>query len=225
MPLLHGPSLCAWSSVNAGADGRRTRHGHLSLQQQRGRRLSVTAGPGERQRRVLAGRRGSGRRQAPRRLSQPRQSRAADGAGRPSAPTTCAPLAMSRFRGSFGQTPDFAIRRSSRIASGDWCVRSPSARAVSRAAHSDCCGASGSRGCGWWGWSGAVAWIVALDGSGPPTRGWAPAGSAQAPGVLPGGRLPAANMRKVLMRPSATSTIEMVRSLFSPAGVSCLGGG
>jgi hypothetical protein len=49
--------------------------------------------------------------------------------------------------------------------------------------------------------------------------------SAQAPGVLPGGRLPAANMRKVLVRPSAISTIEMMRSLFSPAGVSCLGGG
>ena len=31
MPLLHGPSLCAWSSVNAGADGRRTRHGRSSL--------------------------------------------------------------------------------------------------------------------------------------------------------------------------------------------------
>ena len=48
---------------------------------------------------------------------------------------------------------------------------------------------------------------------------------SQAPGVLPGGRLPAANMRKVLARPSAISTIEMVRSLFSPAGLSCLGGG
>ena len=46
MPLFHGPSLCAWSSVNASADGRRTRHGHSSLQQQRGRRRSVTAGPG-----------------------------------------------------------------------------------------------------------------------------------------------------------------------------------
>ena len=46
MPLLHGPSLCAWSSANAGADGRRTRHGHSSLQQQRGRRRSVTAGQG-----------------------------------------------------------------------------------------------------------------------------------------------------------------------------------
>ena len=70
-----------------------------------------------------------------------------------------------------------------------------------------------------------------------PSRGW-PCGmrlarrlaarhtvSAQAPGVLPGGRLPAANMRKVLVRPSAISTIEMMRSLFSPPGVSCLGGG
>ena len=31
MPLLHGPSLCAWSSVNAGVDGRRTRHCHASV--------------------------------------------------------------------------------------------------------------------------------------------------------------------------------------------------
>jgi hypothetical protein len=56
-------------------------------------------------------------------------------------------------------------------------------------------------------------------------RAAGPTVSAQAPGVLPGGRLPAANMRKVLARPSATSTIEMMRSLFSPASVSCLGGG
>jgi hypothetical protein len=48
---------------------------------------------------------------------------------------------------------------------------------------------------------------------------------SQAPGVLPGGRLPPTNMREVLVRPSAISTIEMMRSLFSPAGVSCLGGG
>jgi hypothetical protein len=44
--LIHGPSLCAWPSVNAGADGRRTRHGHSSLQRQPGRRRSVTAGQG-----------------------------------------------------------------------------------------------------------------------------------------------------------------------------------
>lgn len=39
------------------------------------------------------------------------------------------------------------------------------------------------------------------------------------------GRLPAASMRTVLARPSATSTLEMVRSLLLPSGVSGLGGG
>src|ERR1019366_7060236 len=48
---------------------------------------------------------------------------------------------------------------------------------------------------------------------------------SQAAGVLPGDRLPAASTRKALERPSATSTIEMIRSRFSPAGASCLGGG
>jgi len=60
---------------------------------------------------------------------------------------------------------------------------------------------------------------------GPRLRGRRDCGSAHAPGVLLRGRLPAANMRTMLVRPSATSTIEIVRSLFSPAGVSCLGGG
>ncbi len=52
-----------------------------------------------------------------------------------------------------------------------------------------------------------------------------PTVSAQAPGVLLCGRLPATNMRKALVTLSAISTIEMMRSRFSPAGVSCLGGG
>ena len=69
---------CAWPSVNGSAEGRRERFCHSSLQQQPGRRRPVTAGPGKRQRRALASRRGSGRRQAPRRLSQPRQSGAVD---------------------------------------------------------------------------------------------------------------------------------------------------
>ncbi len=56
-------------------------------------------------------------------------------------------------------------------------------------------------------------------------RAAGPTVSAQAPGVLRCGCLPAANMRNVLVRPSAISTIEIMRSLFSPAVVSRLGGG
>ena len=47
IPLIHGPLGCAWSSVNRGAEDRRRRYGHSSLQQQqRGRRRWVTAGQG-----------------------------------------------------------------------------------------------------------------------------------------------------------------------------------
>ena len=44
IPFIHGPLGCAWSSVNRGAEDRRKRYGHSSLQhQQRGRRRRVTA--------------------------------------------------------------------------------------------------------------------------------------------------------------------------------------
>ena len=79
----------------------------------------------------------------------------------------------------------------------------------------------------------ATAWwtLEALIGRGGVDRGagWVwPADARLGPPsqlLLAGDRLPAANMRNVLARPSATSTIEMMRSLFSPADVSCLGGG
>lgn len=51
------------------------------------------------------------------------------------------------------------------------------------------------------------------------------ASDAQALTVLVGGRLPVARKRMVLARPSATSTIDTPRSLFSVAGVSDFGGG
>ena len=70
---------------------------------------------GKRQRGVLAGRRGSGRRQAPRRLSQARQRRAADGAGRPSAPT-CAPLATSASLAISAERPAISECRSATLA-------------------------------------------------------------------------------------------------------------
>src|ERR1035437_732775 len=70
---------------------------------------------------------------------------------------------------------------------------------------------------------GSVAADEVPDGYGQPTRSLNP--PSQAAGVLPGDRLPAASTRKALERPSATSTIEMIRSRFSPAGASCLGGG
>jgi len=92
----------------------------------------------------------------------------------------------------------------------------PSGRVVSRAAHAR---TAGGERAAWWGLEALIGrggWIVALDGYRPPTCGWAPTGSAQAPGVLAGGRLRAANMRNVLARPSAIGTIEMSRSLFSP---------
>ncbi len=74
MPLLHGTSLCAWSSVNAGANGAAQAMPFVSVAAARppARRDCWAR---ERQRRALASRRGSGRRQAPRRRSQPRQSR------------------------------------------------------------------------------------------------------------------------------------------------------
>ena len=48
---------------------------------------------------------------------------------------------------------------------------------------------------------------------------------SQASGVLLGGSLRVTSIRMVLVRPSATSTVDTTRSLFSAVGVSGLGGG
>jgi hypothetical protein len=106
------PRSCAGSSVNAGADGRHTRHGRSSLKQQPGRRRRWLLRQGERQRRALASRRGSGRRQAHRRLSQPRQSGSA--ARSPMTPgwparRPVAQVAMSRRLRSVGRVTCFAL--------------------------------------------------------------------------------------------------------------------
>jgi hypothetical protein len=48
---------------------------------------------------------------------------------------------------------------------------------------------------------------------------------SQVSGALLAGRLPAASRRMMLMRPSATSPVDTIRSLFSAAGISGFGGG
>ena len=114
---------CAWPSLNGAPTVAAHATATRPCSSNPGRRRPVTAGPGERQRRALASRRGSGRRQAPRRLSQPRQRRAAGVADHNaglSRACRCALLARSGSLIKSGPTPAFVLARVCAPAAQAW---------------------------------------------------------------------------------------------------------